>query len=104
MTAPRATEAHDTVDVYELPQLETEIPAEWRFAGASRRLTRDACPLCRLPNPAAGLVGRERAHPPRIFPLPRSRRARVCPDCERMLFAELPELAQNGAPRAVRRR
>jgi len=94
-TVPVA-EQRDTSTVYELPQLDSEIPAEWQYARVPAGKAPAACPLCRQPLRVAridGLAGMALRSERQS-----TRRKSICPDCERLLFTGLSGLVQNADP------
>lgn len=83
----------DNDDVYELPMGDAEdaIPAEWR-ASASATYTLEVpvrCPYCDESIKAIRIVGLTRTHVSFTSTLPRKGRVAICPECDRILPAEL---------------
>ena len=68
---------------------EAEIPSEWQ-SGAVYTLELPArCPHCREPIRTLRVLRLTRTQAPFTSPLPRGGRALVCPQCERIISAEL---------------
>jgi hypothetical protein len=76
-------------DVYEIASVEAEIPAEWRGAGVYELETPARCPYCREPLKSLHVVRLTRIQVAFTSTLPRGGRVIVCPQCERILSAEL---------------
>jgi hypothetical protein len=91
------THPADSADVYELPSWDVEIPAEWRYTAAATSDTHGGCPLCegRL---RASRAGRHSAPAASAEPHPQ-KRAAICGECERELFAGL--LCQGASRRSA---
>jgi DNA-directed RNA polymerase subunit RPC12/RpoP len=86
--APGGTED----DVYEIPAMpaaEAEIPAQWRSAATYTLESPARCPHCREPIRSVRVIGLVRAQVSFTSTLPRKGRVIVCPECERILSAEL---------------
>jgi hypothetical protein len=76
-------------DVYEIQSLEEEIPAEWRGSAVYELETPARCPYCREPLRSLRVVRLTRIQVAFTSTLPRGGRVIVCPQCERILSAEL---------------
>jgi hypothetical protein len=77
-------------DVYEIPAIEADIPTEWRANGASYELEHPArCPYCRAVIRSLRVLKMTRAQVSFTSTLPRSGKAIVCPECDRILSAEI---------------
>lgn len=82
--------SQDAVIAYELPQIDLEIPAEWQLSPVCGSQRAAGCPLCRQPVRATGGGSPAAASATRAKPAPaKPVRERICPECERVLFAEL---------------
>jgi hypothetical protein len=76
-------------EIYELPTDPVEIPAEWN-RGATYTLELPArCPHCRESIRTLRVFRLKRTAAAFTSPLPRGGRVVVCPECERILSAEL---------------
>lgn len=76
-------------DVYEIP-LEVEIPTEWRSNAAMYELEQPArCPYCREVLRALRVLRMTRKQVSFTSTLPRSGKAIVCPECDRILSADI---------------
>lgn len=76
-------------DVYELAVEETDIPTEWRSA-ALYELERPArCPYCREVLRTLRVVRLTRTQVSFTSTLPRGGKAIVCPECDRILSADV---------------
>jgi DNA-directed RNA polymerase subunit RPC12/RpoP len=85
-----ATEADtEEDDVYEIPATEAEIPAEWRSSAVYKLEAAVRCPYCREAIRTLKIVRLTRLQVAFTSTLPRGGRAIVCPQCERVLSAEL---------------
>jgi hypothetical protein len=98
MNTSTVTVAADPFAVYDLPQLDLEIPAEWQYAQVHRREARAVCPLCRQPLRAARIDAFARTRVACSSERQSKRRQGICPECERVLFTELSRLVQNADP------
>ena len=79
-------------DAYELPAQDTEIPDEWQ-RGATYTLELPVrCPHCRDVIRTLRAIRLKRSQAPFTSTLPRAGRVLVCPQCERVLSAELTAL------------
>jgi len=78
-------------DVYDLPSTDVtaEIPAQWRAVAAYTLDEPVRCPHCRERISSVRIVGLTRSQVAFTSTLPRKGRVIVCPDCERILTAEL---------------
>ncbi len=79
-------------DVYEIPTMgtvEAEIPAQWRSAATYTLESPARCPHCREPIRSVRVIALVRAQVNFTSTLPRKGRVIVCPECERILSAEL---------------
>jgi hypothetical protein len=79
-------------DVYEIPTMaaaEAEIPIQWRSAATYTLESPARCPHCREPIRSVRVIGLQRAQVSFTSTLPRKGRVIVCPECERILSAEL---------------
>ena len=80
-------------DVYELPDAETTIPANWQTAALYTLDSPVRCPHCREPIRTVRVVRMTRTQVPFTSSLPRGGRAITCPQCERVLSMELSTFA-----------
>ena len=80
------TEADDR---YEIPAVEPEIPAEWQAAAVYALETPVRCPHCREPIRTVRVLALTRTQVAFTSTLPRRGRVITCPECERILSAEL---------------
>ena len=79
----------DDDDVYDLPELEGEIPTEWD-TGAVYTLEGPArCPYCREPVRSLRVLRLTRTQVSFTSTLPRGGKVIVCPQCERIISAEV---------------
>ena len=77
-------------DVYEIPELEPDIPAEWRSTVARYELEQPArCPYCREVIRSLRVLKMTRSQVAFTSTLPRSGKAIVCPECDRILSADV---------------
>jgi len=76
-------------DVYEIPSLEGDIPPEWSNAGLYELEAPARCPHCRESIRGVRVLKLTRTQVSFTSTLPRSGRVIVCPQCERILSAEL---------------
>ena len=76
-------------DVYEISGDETEIPAEWSSGGVYELEGPVRCPFCREVLRTLRVLKMTRTQVSFTSTLPRSGRAIVCPQCERLLSADL---------------
>jgi uncharacterized protein with PIN domain len=79
-------------DVYAIPAMEAaeaEIPVQWRSAATYTLETPARCPHCREPIRSVRVIALVRAQVSFTSTLPRKGRVIVCPECERILSAEL---------------
>jgi hypothetical protein len=79
-------------DVYEIPMMgkaEAEIPVQWRSAASYTLESPARCPHCREPIRSVRVIALIRAQVNFTSTLPRRGRVIVCPECERILSAEL---------------
>jgi hypothetical protein len=79
----------DADDVYEIPALEPEISAEWQGAAVYTLETAVRCPHCREPIRSVRVLALTRTQVSFTSTLPRKGRVLACPECERILSAEL---------------
>lgn len=75
--------------VYEISPLDTDIPSEWNTAGIYTLETPARCPYCRAPIRTLKAIRLTRTQVAFTSTLPRSGRAIVCPECDRIISAEL---------------
>jgi hypothetical protein len=90
--APSRASGEAEDDVYEIPAMaaaEAEIPVQWRSAATYTLETPARCPHCREPLRSLRVIGLQRAQVSFTSTLPRKGRVIVCPECERILSAEL---------------
>ena len=80
-------------DVYELPDAEPIIPANWQTAALYTLDSPVRCPHCREPIRTVRVVRMTRTQAPFTSTLPRGGRAITCPQCERVLSMELSTFA-----------
>ena len=90
------TGPQDTFTVYELPQLDVEIPSEWQYSPVHGREP-VACPLCGQSLRAMHVGGFARTRVALLAEFQQTRK-RICPECERVLFTELSGLLRNADP------
>jgi uncharacterized protein with PIN domain len=78
-------------DVYEIPAgtAEAQIPVQWRTAATYTLESPARCPNCREPIRSVRVIALVRAQVNFTSTLPRKGRVIVCPECERILSAEL---------------
>jgi len=83
--------ADDTSDdgYVELDVDEAEIPSEWQSAAVYTLELPARCPHCREPIRTLRVLKLTRTHVNFTSSLPRGGRALVCPQCERIISAEL---------------
>lgn len=88
--APTVT-AIDADDVYEIPAavVEEAIPAQWQSVATYTLELPVRCPHCREPIRTLRIVGLTRSQVSFTSTLPRKGRVAVCPECDRILSAEL---------------
>jgi uncharacterized protein YbaR (Trm112 family) len=77
---------------YELPDGSSEIPTEWQARSTYTLEEPVRCPHCREPIRTLQVVRLKRAQVSFTSTLPRGGRVIVCPQCERILSAELTTL------------
>jgi hypothetical protein len=75
--------------VYDLPDIDTKIPANWQSLAVYTLETTARCPHCREPIRTIQVLRMTRTQVSFTSTLPRSGRAMVCPQCERILSIEL---------------
>ena len=75
--------------VYELSTGDAEIPSEWSSTSIYSLEAAVRCPHCREPIQTLRVLRLTRTQVAFTSTLPRSGRAIVCPQCERIISAEL---------------
>ena len=85
------TTAHDADDVYELSLADPSnpIPAEWQSTAAYTLEMAVRCPHCAEAITTVRIVGLTRSQVSFTSTLPRKGRVATCPECDRILPAEL---------------
>ena len=78
----------DEDDVYEIAAVETEIPLEWRSTAQYELEEPARCPYCLAVIRTLRVLRLTRTQVSFTSTLPRSGRAMVCPECDRILSAE----------------
>ena len=81
--------ATDAEEVYELPAESAEIPAEWQRGAIYTLEFPVRCPHCRESIRTLRVFRLKRTVAAFTSPLPRGGRVVTCPECERILSAEL---------------
>ena len=76
-------------DVYELPTIAEEIPAEWKPVALYTLEAAVRCPHCHELIRTVRIVGLTRTQVTFTSTLPRKGRILACPQCESVLSAEL---------------
>jgi hypothetical protein len=77
-------------DVYEIAvDLDAEIPTEWRSVAVYQLEQPAKCPHCRAMIRSLRVLRLTRAQVSFTSTLPRGGRAMVCPECDRILSAEV---------------
>ncbi len=76
-------------EVYEITTLDAEIPSEWSSAGIYTLEAPVRCPHCRDAIRTLRAIRLVRTQVAFTSTLPRSGRVLICPQCERILSAEL---------------
>jgi hypothetical protein len=79
-------------DAYELPSGPAEIPAEWQGGSVYSLELPARCPHCREMIRSVRVLRLKRSQVTFTSTLPRGGRIIVCPECERILSAELAAL------------
>ena len=76
-------------DVYEIQASETEIPNEWRSNSLYELESAARCPYCRAVIRTLRVIRLTRLQVAFTSTLPRAGRAIVCPECDRVISAEV---------------
>ena len=86
---PSPTNTVDS-DVYDLENATSDgIPSEWQSTSAYTLDSAVCCPHCQVRITSVRIVGLTRSQVTFTSTLPRKGRVIVCPECERILTAEL---------------
>ncbi len=91
LDAPGPASIADT-ETYELPSGPAEIPAEWQGGSVYSLELPARCPHCRETIRTIRVLRLKRSQVTFTSTLPRGGRVLVCPECERILSAELAAL------------
>jgi GAGA factor len=89
---PGAPGTDDEADVYEIAvdaEAETEIPLEWRTTAQYQLEEPARCPYCRAVIRTLRVLRLTRTQVSFTSTLPRGGRAMICPECDRILSAEV---------------
>lgn len=84
-----AREAADPAEVYDLSDVQSEIPAEWTTAATYTLEFPAKCPHCREPLNTLRVMKLRRSQVSFTSTFPRSGNVLACPLCERIISAEL---------------
>ena len=85
----RSDETTEPAEVYDLSDVQPDIPAEWKTAATYTLEFPAKCPHCREPLNALRVMKLKRSQVSFTSTLPRSGNVLVCPLCERIISAEL---------------
>ena len=90
IAVPPPTESESEVyDISAVDGVEAEIPAQWRSVASYTLESPARCPHCREPIRSVRVIGLVRTQVSFTSTLPRRGRVIICPECERILSAEL---------------